>query len=150
MQAYSLAIAAVIGFGGVYVATQLAARPAVVERSDQEIKLQARQMSYHPLAREPAKYTGTLVVLRGKVVQVVEDGDDVLLRVNITQGAYDWTDTVGVSYRKKFATQARISETDIVRFWGRFVGIESDEAVSGATTEIPHVVAQVVETARKM
>jgi len=149
MRLFSFAAAALIVFGGGYAGAQLSARPLVIERPDQDIRSQARQMSYEPLARQPEKFAGALVMLRGKVVDIVDDGNDLVLRVNITQDAFSWKDTVAVRYPGKSGTGARIMPHDTVRLWGTFVGVESDPAASGVPMQIPHVIARIVETMRK-
>ena len=150
MRLFSFAAAvALVAFGGGYMGAQLSAQPLVIARSDQDLRSQARRMSYEPLARQPDKFAGAVVMLRGKVIDVVDDGKDVVLRVNITQDVSSWKDTVSVSYRRRAGAEARIQRDDTVRLWGTFVGIESDAAASGVPLQIPHVIAQIVETMRK-
>ena len=61
----------------------------------QEAKSEARQVTYDDLFRNNESYLGELVHYRGQVVQVVEGGrDNYQLRVNVTEGAYFWEDTV--------------------------------------------------------
>lgn len=111
-----------------------------------EVKFRARRIAYRALARQPDTYEGTVVVFRGKVIQVVEGGRDTTLRIDVTRGAYGiWDDTVYVEYRRGSSRESRILENDIVTFWGTFVGIKSYTAVLGNTIQIPYVVADVIE-----
>jgi hypothetical protein len=113
-----------------------------------ELKVQARQIDYGSLAREPTKYSGAIVTFQGKVVQAVESGSSVTLRIAVTTGNYgSYVDTVYVDYRKSTPSESRILEGDVVRFWGEFTGIKSYTAVLGNAVQIPHVIARVVERA---
>jgi hypothetical protein len=94
-------------------------------------------------------FLGAVVVLRGEVIQVIEDGLNVMLRINVTHGKYDiWKDTVLVYYSKGSSSESRILEKDIVRFWGGFAGIESYKSIFGQTIQIPAIVARVITVDR--
>jgi hypothetical protein len=112
-----------------------------------DVQSQARVIPYDQLARMPDKYRGAFVMLEGKVVQTVEKGQDLMLRVNVA--ADDWQhnirgDIVYVDYHKDRPDEPRILEGDEVKLWGRYVGIQSYTAVLGQTLQIPHVVARIV------
>ncbi len=108
---------------------------------------QSRDISYAELARNPERYKDYTISVRGKVVQALEIGRSIALRVNITPGQYGvWSDTVYVDYQKKPAEQ-RILENDIVRVAGKFLGIKSYTAVLGQTIQIPHIEATNIEVA---
>lgn len=113
-----------------------------------DIKAQAKNIPYEQLARTPDKFKGSFVVFEGKVVQALESGDRVVLRVNTA--ADDWQDNfagnvVYVDYRKDRPDEPRILEDDKVVFWGAYNGIQSYKAVLGQTISIPWVVARLVE-----
>jgi hypothetical protein len=113
-----------------------------------DVKTQAKTVSYDQLARMPDRYRGTIVVLEGKVVQVLETGQNVILRVNVA--ADDWQHNIGgnivyVDYHKNRPDEPRILEGDKVKFWGRYIGIQSYTATLGHKIQIPHVIARVVE-----
>jgi hypothetical protein len=40
-----------------------------------EVKAQAQPLAYSAMARDPSKYLGAIVKLRGQVVQVMEEGN---------------------------------------------------------------------------
>jgi hypothetical protein len=128
--------------------TSTAAPSTPPEMSISDVKTRATTVPYERLARDPGKYQGAIVVLEGKVIQSLENGQNLTLRVNVA--ADDWQhnfqgDIVYVDYRKNRPDEARILEGDKVRFWGKYVGILSYKAVLGQTIQIPHVVARIVE-----
>src|SRR5262245_23305878 len=61
---------------------QISAQPTK-EISVQEIKSSAISVSWDQLARDPRSHKGTIVVLRGKVVQSLERGSSYVLRVDV-------------------------------------------------------------------
>src|SRR2546430_15428384 len=70
------------------------------EMSLDSVKARAQVLTYDQLARSPNVHSGLIVELRGKVIQVIENGLDVTLRVNVTPDKFDiWRDTVLVSCR---------------------------------------------------
>jgi hypothetical protein len=123
--------------------------PAQVIR---ELNARAVAMPYDQIARDPGKYQGAIVVFEGKVVQALESGQNLVLRVDVAPNV-DISDPnfrisgdiVYVDYRKNHPDETRILEGDKVRLWGKYVGIYSYKAVLGQTIQIPHVVAQIVE-----
>jgi hypothetical protein len=151
VKAYSVAVIAVaLGLLGVYAANKLSdpTAVAVAPPSDPDIKKKAKELDYESIARDPRKYAGTPVVFQGKVVEALQSDVNVVLRVNVTSVQYDaWKDTVWVTYRKKSGDETRILQNDIVRFWGRFDGIQSYRAAAGYTVQIPRVTAGIIEFA---
>ena len=117
------------------------------ELSEEEIKKEyitkCTAYTYKEIARDPDKYIGTYGKYTGEVVQVLEDGDDIQMRVNITKG-YFYTDTIFVFYTKK-AGESRILEDDIVTIYGMNMGTISYETVMGATVTIPSVYASYID-----
>jgi hypothetical protein len=111
-------------------------------------------VSYEMLAKFPDSYSNSRIITRGKVIQAIDDGTDVVMRVNVTadQSYRIFTDTVYVEYHRGFPSGERIIEADIVEFAGEFLGIKSYRSVMGATIQIPFVKsdsARVVGTTRK-
>ncbi|MGY3489636.1 hypothetical protein ACVW1C_007519 [Bradyrhizobium sp. USDA 4011] len=117
-----------------------------IRMSVADVKAKAQDIPYSSLARDPHNWLGAVVTFRGEVVQVMEDGLDVILRVNVTKDIeFDsWRDTVLVFYTKASASESRILEHDIVRLWGGFVGIETYKAIFGNPVSIPAVIARVI------
>ena len=111
-----------------------------------DLKRSARTIPYAQLAREPTRFVGAVVTMRGKVTQSVQSSRSVMLRINVTPGQHDiWSDTVYVEYTRRSESEPRILENDIVAIWGAFEGIKSYSTVLGATAQIPHVNAAIVE-----
>ena len=101
--------------------------------------------AYDSLARNPDTYKDLSVVFTGKVIQVLEEGNDVVLRVNVTRDEYGYyEDTVYVTYTRS-ADEGRILEDDIITFYGNFEGLITYETVLGSTLTIPHVEAKFID-----
>jgi hypothetical protein len=121
---------------------------------DSPHEIHINDVSYELLAKFPASYSDSLIIGRGKVIQAIDDGDDVVMRVNVTadESYRIFTDTVYVEYHRGFPSGPRIIEDDIVEFAGEFLGIKTYRSVMGATIQIPFVKsdsARVVGTTRK-
>lgn len=110
-----------------------------------DVKSRARTVSYDELARNPGNYQGAIVVFDGKVVQAIESGQNLTLRIDVNVSEKIGSDIVYVDYRKNRPDEPRILEDDKVQFWGKYIGIYSYKAILGQTIQIPHVVARTVE-----
>ncbi len=123
---------------------ETATNPAL-KQTAQEFKGSCEEFAYEDLARNPQSYDGKPVKLYGEVVQVTEQGDDVSLRVNVTEGSYGWEDTVYIDYTRKSANESRILENDLITLWGSSEGTISYETVLGNNLTIPHVLALYID-----
>lgn len=101
--------------------------------------------SYEQLARNPEEYKGNYAVLRGEVIQVMEDNGEYTLRVNITEGAYFWDDTILVYYEQNNASAPRILEDDIVTMYGQLNGMYTYESIFGASITVPLLMAEYID-----
>lgn len=101
--------------------------------------------SYEQIARSPEEYKGKYAVLRGEVIQVMEDSGSYTLRVNITQGSYTWTDTILVYYEQKGTSAPRILEDDIVTMYGQLNGMYTYESIFGASITVPLLMAEYID-----
>jgi hypothetical protein len=110
----------------------------------QEIKSSAISVSWDQLARDPDRHRAKVVVLRGKVVQSVQNGSNYTLRVDVAPDTFS-NQIVYVEYLRRSPSEPRILEGDQVQLWGPYFGIYSYKAVLGKTIQIPRVVAQIVE-----
>ena len=119
------------------------------EMSAKEIKKafkeECESYSYNEIARNPDKYDGKSAKFTGEVIQVMEDGDDYTLRVNVTKGKYYWDDTVLVSYTRKDDDEPRILEDDIIVMYGTLAGTHTYESVMGASITVPLFFAEYVD-----
>lgn len=108
-------------------------------------KASCKPIPYKDLARNPDNFNGNHVLYTGKVIQVMEDGNDIQLRVNITKDDYGYyDDTIFVTYTKK-STEGRILEDDIITIWGTANGNITYTTVLGSEMTIPRVDARVVK-----
>lgn len=124
------------------------ANPAVEEIviTEDEYKSQCSSISYNDIARNPNDYIGKMATFRGKVIQVQENGKNVVLRINVTQGQYGlWEDTIYVDYQRKNDNESRVLEDDIVTIYGEIKGIKSYKAVLGNQISIPHIKAEYID-----
>lgn len=105
-------------------------------------------ISYQTLARAPESFANFAVNGRGKVIQVVEAGDDITLRVDMTRGpqGLSSSDTIYMEYRRELISEPHILVNDVVAFSGKFIGLKSYTTVLGATMQLPYVVAQSLRT----
>lgn len=114
-----------------------------------EYKTQCTSMTYDTLAREPDKYIGKMVKFTGEIIQIQEDGNSVVMRINITKGKYDiYKDTIWVNYRYADG-EKKLLEDDIVNIWGELKGTISYKSIMGAEITIPQMNARCIEFVKK-
>ena len=107
-----------------------------------ELKRIAKLIPYNELAREPHNYLGLPIKIYGKVVQALENGNNVILRINVSRGSYGiWTNTAYVNYTRQSKMESRILEGDLVSIWGRFLGIKSYLQLAARQFRYPHVLS---------
>lgn len=96
-------------------------------------------LTYSEVARNPDYYTGNLIAVTGKVIQVLENGQDVQLRLQ--EESSNWEDdfTWYVFYTLTEG-EGRILEGDNMTAYGECVGTVSYEAVFGNTVTIPAII----------
>lgn len=114
------------------------------EEAETQYKAACTAYSYDTIARNPDDYRGTYGKYTGEIVQVLESGNSVQLRVNITKGRYGYSDTIYVVYETKEG-EARLLEDDIITIYGENHGTVSYESVLGATITIPCVYAEYID-----
>jgi hypothetical protein len=104
-------------------------------------KASCSSVDYKELARNPDNYTGQDIMFKGKIIQVQEDGNNAVYRVNVTEGEYGyWDDTIIVFFDKSDTT-SRFLEDDIVTIYGQSTGIYTYETVLGSNMSIPSMLA---------
>lgn len=108
-------------------------------------KASCSSYSYKSIARDPDTYNGKNAKFTGKVVQVMDDLTDVVLRVNVTKDEYGiWTDTVYVTYSNA-NTSSRILENDVITMYGTLNGLETYTSTLGASITIPSFDAKYID-----
>ncbi len=131
---------ALAGLGGT---EQLYVQP---QETEEEFKEKCVIIPYKDIERNPNDYIGQYAIFEGKVVQVEEDGSNIILRVDTRQGKYGfWYDTVYVDYQRKDVNESRILEDDIVTMYGIVKGIKTYRAILGNSVSIPHLEARYIE-----
>ena len=110
-----------------------------------DYKQRCKTYEYKNIARDPHLYQGKMARFTGKVIQVMESGNSVVLRVNVTKSTYGYNDTVFVTYTKKSSQESRILEDDIVTLYGTLEGLKSYETIFGATVTIPAMEAKYID-----
>lgn len=115
---------------------------AAKEKSD--FKAKCKTYDYKPISRSPGKYIGKPVWFCYQVLQVMEDGDYVGLRV-ATGGAYGYYDDVIMVTYTRGDKEDRILEDDMITVWGEMGDLYTYETVMGNELSIPHVYGKYVE-----
>lgn len=116
--------------------------------SVEDFKPKCKEYEYKKIARNPNDYVQKPIKIKGEVIQVMEDGLDVNLRVNMTFNPYSsdskdgyYSDTVLIYYTKKDEDESRILENDIITVYGVFNGTVSYKSVLGAEVTVPSIIA---------
>ena len=104
----------------------------------QAFKDSCQTYTYDEIARNPSDYMGENAKFRGEVIQIQESGTDCVMRVNVTQGSYGWSDTIYATYTRG-NKESRILEDDIITMWGTLQGTKTYTTVLGASVTIPEM-----------
>lgn len=113
--------------------------------SESEYKALCKTVSYDALARNPDANKGNYYTLYGEVIQVVEDGNDVQLRVNVTPVMFldevsYYEDTVYV-FAELPKGGKRILEGDMIRIYGECVGLITYRSLFDQQISLPGIYA---------
>jgi hypothetical protein len=102
------------------------------------------RLGYEEIARYPERHLGEAVVFSGKVVQVINEGKSLLMRVAVTKDEHGWwkyDHIVLLRYRDPLKGDGHILENDIIEFRGIFKGTQNYNAIFGQSIEKPAVTA---------
>ena len=91
------------------------------------------KLDYKTIARDPDAHEGDLITFSGKVLQVMESGSRITLRIT-SKG--NWDDVVYCTYTAP-SDYKRILEDDKVTVWGTCTGIYTYETIMGGSVTIP-------------
>lgn len=108
-------------------------------------KTTCKTFTYDEIARHPDEHMFEAAKFTGEVIQVMEDGDDISMRLNITKGRYTWTDTIYVQYSRSNSSESRILEDDIITVYGVMLGTVTYQSVLGASVTIPAMLCSYIE-----
>lgn len=108
-------------------------------------------IDYTSLSRNPSLYIGKDFTFTGEVIQVMNEYNDVYLRVNITKKNYYYLnetyyeDTIMVHYQYSNSYESKILEDDIITIYGQSVGLVSYESIVGSQVTIPAIDALYID-----
>ncbi len=105
------------------------------KKEEEEKKGYDTGITYDQLARTPDDYKYKKVKFEGKVIQVIEDGDEVQIRLAVS-GNYD--KVVLCSYKKSI-TPSRVLEDDYITIRGISAGTITYESTMGGKITIPGI-----------
>lgn len=110
-----------------------------------------KEYTYKEIARNPNNYKGKKAKFNGKVIQVMESGNNIVLRVNVTKeanefadGGYLYTDTIYVEYTYKNDNESRILNDDIIDLYGELNGTKTYSSTLGGNITIPYLLAEYI------
>jgi hypothetical protein len=118
-------------------------RAAMADRA--ALARQATPVTYGELARNPTQHMGQVVHFTGRVAQVEYQGDEAMLRVEMTRTIYGWADAVLCDYHPVSTSAPRILEGDVVQVWGISQGITSYTSIFGQTIQVPKISARYLQ-----
>ena len=114
------------------------------EQNEKSYKASCQKYAYRQLARNPEQYLGARIVETAKVLQVVEQGQNTVLRVRTLASPYGSDETFWLNYQRK-AGESRFLENDVITFYGDFLGIKQYTAVMGNQVAVPQVNVRYIE-----
>lgn len=123
------------------------AKQAEIKKQKDDFIKTCQTYSYKELARDPQKFEGKNVKLKGKVIQVSENtfGNGIVLRINITKDSYGfYSDTIYCDYTY-LEGESKILEDDIVTLYGVSKGDTSYTSVLGQKITLPHIAIKYIE-----
>ena len=111
-------------------------------------KERCQEINYEDLARNPDRHKNEDFTFTGEVIQVYEDGQKTILRVNVTPYSIGdstyYEDTIYVTVDIEEGTD-RILEDDIITIWGSCSGLVSYQSIFGQQISIPGISAYYYE-----
>lgn len=134
-----------------YVA-KLKEESEALEKNMETFKNSCESYAYKEIARNPNNFIDKHAKFEGQVIQVMENGDDIVLRVNITkeanefaEGGYLYSDTIYVEYTKNDKNESRILEDDIITLYGTLKGTKTYDTIFGSSETIPYYIAEYID-----
>jgi hypothetical protein len=112
------------------------------------LRSQSKLIPYSTLVKEPKGYIGTNLTFLGRVDEIIENGSDLVLRVNMwSNESGQWSDAIYVNYHKDSKFEPRVLANELVEVRGDFVGMQPYTASLGATIQVPHIIAGTARSA---
>ena len=120
---------------------QKKAAEAEAARKAEEAKGYETGITYDQLARTPDDFMGKKVKFYGKVVQVIENGTSVQIRL----AADDNYDTILLGEYDSSIVSSRVLDDDLITIYGTSVGTISYQSTMGGTITIPGVMIDKID-----
>ena len=116
----------------------------LIDLPEEEYRQNCRFFSYDDIARNPDDYEGKLAKFTGEVVQVLKDGDELQMRVNVTVDEWGlYEDTVYVFYT--ITNNVNVLEGDIIEMYGELRGMQEYETIFEAEISIPRIYVKFID-----
>lgn len=138
--------------GGAYTEKTTQEQTTEATTTEDQFKDNCDSYTYEEIARNPEKYKGKNAKFTGEVIQVIESGNNITMRVNITaeenefaENGYIYSDTIYVSYRRQSENESRVLEDDIITLYGTLDGLETYSSIFGESISLPSVKARYIE-----
>ena len=120
---------------------QKKAAEAEAARKAEEAKGYETGITYDQLARTPDDFMGKKVKFYGKVVQVIENGTSVQIRLAVD----DNYDTILLGEYDSSIVSSRVLDDDLITIYGTSVGTISYQSTMGGTITIPGVMIDKID-----
>ena len=114
------------------------------EQRERTQLLSAPVLKYQDIARYPDKNIGSPFQFFGKVVQVMEDGNKVQMRISTRQNSIGWYDDLVFVFYQMGNGEARILENDMLRVYGKSQGIQKYKTIMGNEVSLPSFDAKII------
>lgn len=115
----------------------------LIDMPENEYRAACKTYTYEEIARNPDKYEKSLAKFTGEVIQVLKNGDEIQMRVNVTYNEFYYTDTVFVFYNVKNKTN--LLEGDIITMYGELRGTQEYESILGQEISIPRIYVKYID-----
>lgn len=101
--------------------------------------------TYDEVARYPDDHMFEKAKFKGKVIQIMEDEDTMIIRLAVTKERYGWSDPILVRYARTDSSEGRILEDDIITAYGMMMGTYTYTSTMGASITIPYMMCVFVD-----
>ena len=122
-------------------AKQKAEEEAAAAKAAEEAQGYETGITYEQLARTPDDYEYKKVKFTGKVVQLIEDDDEIQIRLAVNS---DYDTILFCGYSPDIVS-SRVLEDDIITIYGISVGLISYESTLGGKITIPAVYVERID-----
>ena len=115
------------------------------EEYETKYKQECQEYSFEEIARNPEKYVDTYGKYTGKIIQVIEDGNNFQYRINTVWDGYGYYDGTIYAFYTRKPDEGKFLEDDVVTIYGQNQGTVTYESVLGAEITLPCVSIEYIE-----